>query len=193
MDIDQMELDDVPVLAFLSETSCVGEVYSPPRVVPYCQRKGLSGGWSLDKLVTDSRGKPWDFDDPARRRDAEKLIRKTRPKLLIGSPMCTYFSNIMNLAKLRMAPGEFERRLEHAVDHLRFMFSLFELQISLGGYIFFEHPKNATSWALDFVQLMKSRPGMQLIEAHMCRFGMTGRDPMGQGLVKKPTGFLTNC
>ena len=36
MDIDQMELDDVSVLAFLSETNCVGEVYSPPRVVPYC-------------------------------------------------------------------------------------------------------------------------------------------------------------
>ena len=36
MDIDQMELDDVSVLAFLFETNCVGEVYSPPRVVPYC-------------------------------------------------------------------------------------------------------------------------------------------------------------
>ena len=39
MDIDQIELDDVSVLAFLStspEMNCVGEVYSPPRVVPYC-------------------------------------------------------------------------------------------------------------------------------------------------------------
>ena len=65
--------------------------------------------------------------------------------------MCTYFSNIMNLAKLRMVPGEFERRLAHATDHFRFMFDVFELQILLGGYILFEHPKNATSWSLDFV------------------------------------------
>ena len=34
---------------------------------------------------------------------------------------------------------------------------------------------------------------MKFIETHMCRFGMTGRDHLGQGLVKKPTGFLTDC
>ena len=92
-----------------------------------------------------------------------------------------------------MAPGEFDRRLAQATDHLRFMFSLFELQISLGGYILFEHPRDATSWTLDFVQAMRWRPGMKFIITHMCRFGMTGRDQLGQGLLLKPTGFLTDC
>ena len=28
--------------------------------------------------------------------------------------------------------------------------------------------------------------------AHMCRFGMRARDHLGEGLVKKPTGFMTD-
>ena len=73
------------------------------------------------------------------------------------------------------------------------MFSLFELQLSLGGYILFEHPRDATSWTLDFVESMKWRPGMRCVVAHMCRFGMTGKDQLGQGLVLKPIRFMTDC
>ena len=39
MDVDLIKTDDVPILAFVSasqEPHCVGEVYSPPRVVPFC-------------------------------------------------------------------------------------------------------------------------------------------------------------
>ena len=147
--------------------------------MPFCQKIILSGGWSLDWLVNDSDGKPWAFDDTTKRRDAEELIRKTRPRLLIGSPKCTYFLNIMNLAQ--------------AVDRLRFMFIPFELRLSLGGYILFEHPQNATSWRLDFVEAMKWRPGMKCVIAHVCRFGMIGKDQLGQGLVMKPIRFMTDC
>ena len=42
MDVDLIEIDDVPILAFVSasqEPHCVGEVYSPPRVLPFCQKQ----------------------------------------------------------------------------------------------------------------------------------------------------------
>ena len=42
------------------------------------------------------------------------------------------------------------------------------------------------------VDLMMRGDSMR-VEAHMCRFGMTSRDQEGEGLVKKPTYFATNC
>ena len=59
-------------------------------------------------------------------------MQTTKPKLLILSPMCTYFSIIMNLSKLQMAPGEFEKKLAHAIEHLRFAFELIDMQIAGG-------------------------------------------------------------
>ena len=83
----------------------VGEVYSPPRVVPISIKHGFKGGWSLDQLTKDQDGRSWDFDDPVMRERAGRLVAKGSTLLVIGSPMCTYFSNIMNLAKLRMKEG----------------------------------------------------------------------------------------
>ena len=34
--------------------------------------------------------------------------------------------------------------------------------------------------------------GIKKVNAHMCRFKMMSEDDQGKGLVKKPTGFLTN-
>ena len=123
---------------------------------------------------------------------ARDLVSKGSTLLVIGSPMCTYLSNIMNLAKLRMKPGDFDRKYTHAVAHLEFMFELFDLQLKNGGHILFEHPASASTWSLPFVIEMSKRPGMQCVVAHMCRFGMSGRDHHGPGLVLKPTKFLTS-
>ena len=78
------------------EVHDVAEVYSPPRIVPVARRQGKNGGWSLDLTTSDSDGRPWDFDDEATRKRAERLIDNTQPKLLILSPMCTYLSSMMN-------------------------------------------------------------------------------------------------
>ena len=106
--------------------------------------------------------------------------------------MCTYLSQIMHLAKLQMAPGEFERKLARAIDHLRFSFELIEMQIAAGRFILFEHPAGASTWDLDFVRAIIDRMGMHLVVAHQCRFGLKGTDQIGEALVKKPTRFLTN-
>ena len=36
------------------------------------------------------------------------------------------------------------------------------------------------------------RPDVIRTKTHMCRFGMTLRDQAGEGLVLKPTSFMTN-
>ena len=146
-DISMDTLDEVPDVLILSTSydHGIGEVYSPPRVVPISVKHGFKGGWSMDRLVKDSDGHAWNFDDPAMRERARALVSKGFTLLVIGSPMCTYFSNIMNIAKLRMKPGDFERKYAHGVFHLQFMFELFDIQLQNDGHVLFEHPASASS------------------------------------------------
>eukprot|EP00973_Karenia_brevis_P029836 4115389-Karenia_brevis.AAC.1 len=67
----------------------VSEVYSPPRIAPVAHAAGMSKGWSLDLTTADDQGRPWDFDDPQCRDRARELVDRTKPALLVGSPMCT--------------------------------------------------------------------------------------------------------
>ena len=75
----------------------VSEVYSAPRVTATAARHprlGMIHGMALDLTTTKSKGEPWDFNDRARRDEAEKLLDVQRPQLLIGSPLCTAISDI---------------------------------------------------------------------------------------------------
>ena len=55
--------DSMEVLAILDgydphdASHGIGEVYSPPRVVPFARQQGLTGGWSLDLTTEDHRGR----------------------------------------------------------------------------------------------------------------------------------------
>ena len=75
----------------------IGEVYSPPRVVPIARAMGLAGGWSLDLTSKNSEGQAGDFDLIESRRRCEQLVDKSQPTLIIGSVMCTMFSIMTNI------------------------------------------------------------------------------------------------
>ena len=52
----------------------------------------LLPGFALDVTGIDpDDGMPWDFDDPAKREKAERMLDEQQPQVLIGSPMCTAF------------------------------------------------------------------------------------------------------
>ena len=60
----------------------VSEVYSAPRVTATAARHprlGMMPGMALDLTKTKSKGEPWDFNNPARRDEAEKLLDEQRP------------------------------------------------------------------------------------------------------------------
>ena len=71
----------------------VSELYSPPRVTAMLRRMtdhGLMPGLALDLTTNDpDDGSPWNFDLPAKREKALKLLRTQKPLFVIGSPMCT--------------------------------------------------------------------------------------------------------
>ena len=71
----------------------------------------LAPGLALVFAVIDpSDGKPWDFNGPAKRARARMLVRRQRPYMLVGSPMCTALSAWQFLNKFRaIDPQQIER------------------------------------------------------------------------------------
>ena len=151
---------------------------------------GLNAGFAYDLLTYDETGEPWDFDKKCQREKCMRHVMEKKPQFLIGSPMCTAFSNIQNLNKMRRDPAVIEKEYEKARVHLKWCCRLYQAQIDRGAYFLHEHPAGATSWKLPEVLEVLAREGVRRIVADQCQFGQqtdTG-DPL-----KKPTGFMSNA
>ena len=83
----------------------VAEVYSPPRVTEMASKMGLRAGWSMDIITNDRGGKSWDFNIPEMRNRVARRLLEDKPRLLIGSPMCTIHGVIDNINHVRMDPA----------------------------------------------------------------------------------------
>jgi hypothetical protein len=171
----------------------VAEVYSPPRVTKVAAEFGLVPGWSLDLTTVDRHGVAWDFTRASRRKDARDLLEATRPRVLIGSPMCTAFSALLALSASKRDPEVVRRLRVEAEVHLRFSCELYELQIRRGDYFVHEHPAGATSWKCECIRRMMSIPGVIATVADQCQYGLTSKDELGVGAARKATRFLTNA
>ena len=171
----------------------VSEIYSAPRVTAMAKRRsrlGVIPGIALDLTVHDEDGKPWDFNDPQQRRNAEQLLDEQRPLLLIGTPMCTAFSNIQNLNKASRDPEVVRAELEKARVHLQWCCRLYQKQLDRGAYFLHEHPAGATSWKTPEIAALLAHPLVDRIVADQCQFGQQtdSGDPL-----RKPTGFMSNA
>ena len=111
----------------------VSECFSPPRVVPLAWKRGLQGGWALDIKAQDANGQVWDLRDPKVVKRAKQLIRKTKPKVLIGSPPCTWWSSLMSLNFPKMTEEQKRKGMAQARLLLEVMAELYWVQISEGG------------------------------------------------------------
>ena len=80
---------------YFQTKTVISELYSPPRVTAEIARSKnefLTPGFAFDITVNDpDDGQPWDFNVRAKREKAREILRRQRPYLFIGSPMCTAF------------------------------------------------------------------------------------------------------
>ena len=135
----------------------IAEVFSPPRVTAMAGTMELKAGVALDLRTADAEGRRWDFDDPEVCRRALDLVRATKPRLLIGSPDCTAFSNLQNLSKGRRDPVVVKALWERACKHLEFCTLLYHEQLRRGDLFVHEHPSSASSWKQECMQRLGSR------------------------------------
>ena len=83
--------EDMKILSMMLNGVDLTEIYSPERVVKLCEKYGLSGGKSFD-LRTG-----YDLSDPQVQARVVKYLQTEKPKLVIGSPPCTYLSMLQEL------------------------------------------------------------------------------------------------
>ena len=83
----------------------VSEIFSQPRITQEAAMQEHCGvrlrpGWSLDLTRHDPlTNRPWDLSKHGVRERVRKLVRRTKPFMLIGSPPCTMFSSLQSLSK----------------------------------------------------------------------------------------------
>ena len=85
----------------------VAEIHNPPAVTAIVKLlpNRVLQGFVLDLTTLDEEGKPWDFDIPSQRRKAEQLIRDLKPRLLVGSPVCSAFCAEQNVSDRKRTEG----------------------------------------------------------------------------------------
>ena len=180
-DIDPMNTDVIQSLMQVD----IAEAYSPPRVTEQAKRYGLIAGEAMD--ITTG----WDFTKECDRQRARDYLESEKPRLLIGSPMCTMFSPLQ-----RMTPWnqqKHQRWREHR-RHIEFVVDLYKKQMSEGRLFLHEHPERATSWRLGAIASLSETDGVYIVKTDQCMFGLATRGKRwGQvSAARKPTKFMTN-
>ena len=130
-------------------------------------------------------GTGWDFLDPRHREAALKLIRRSKPYVLILAFPYNVWSLLQNLnptadlqAKRKQAEVLVILAIEAALLHLR------------GGRRFLiENPATSAAWNLDAVLDFRNHSDVLEVVLDMCRFGLKGH---GGELHKKAPRFLTS-
>ena len=186
----QKELNKETMMSFNGND--VSEVCFPPRTVEFAKQHGLVEGWSLDLTTANELGGLWDFSSDCLRNNALHKVKVDQPMFIIGSPVCTNFSVMINPAWGEMSEAERQRRMIHVRSHLNVCFEVCKAQRHAGRYILHEHAFAATSRQEPGTMVLANIARVIRTNAHMCRYGMTKMTEQGPRFVKKPAGFPTN-
>ena len=170
----------------------VSEMYSPPRVTKEANKRmhfNIKGLNAFD-IRADKEGVSWDFSKREDREMARRIVEKTSPMWIIGSPPCTSFCQWNEyLNYKRMDPKEVLRRKTEELVHLQFCCELYAYQLAHGRHFLHEHPATATSWKEPAILQILRHERVQWVIADMCQHGMCSQDGRP---VKKPTGFMSS-
>ena len=155
----------------------VMELFSTPTIAPLVSENSmcldLTSGWNL--FSREDRIRAW------------RYICYFKPVVVILSPECKGFSNVMNANWSKMS----DDHVEYVQDTCLAMW-LFSIQVAIhqdnhGRFYVLEQPHGASSWILETTQTLHSRPGCELLRVDQCMFGLIV-DPSGELLSRKGSG-----
>ena len=163
----------------------IAEMYCPPRVTTEAKKFGLDIGEAMD-LTTG-----WDFSKAEDKDRAWAYLESHRPKLVIGSPMCTMYSALQNLTPWT---PEKTRRWREDRQHLQFMCQVYAWQANRGAWFLHEHPASASSWSLAEMRQVAQMPGVAMSVADQCMYGLMtwGQNGREWKSARKRTRFMSN-
>ncbi|CAK0823033.1 unnamed protein product [Prorocentrum cordatum] len=145
------------------------EAFNPGEFAKGAPKFNLKPGVAMDL----STGRDFRLEEQRKRARAE--IEEGDLAFLIMSPVCTPFSQLMELLKASGKRDEvkFQRLLAECKVFLGFCMELAAYQHSRGKWFLFEHPWTASSWKEECTKSIRELPGVI-------------------GIVAKPTGWMTN-
>ena len=120
------------------------------------------------------------------------MVRTTKPYFIIGSPPCTAFSPLQEISRKKRDPKVMAKQLESAKRHIRFCLEVYAMQIAGKRHFVHEHPERSKAWDMPEVKQFLMRQEVGLTTLHMCAFGMTGRDELGEAPVQKATRVMSS-
>ena len=171
-----------------SSKEVFAEFFSRPRMILTITALGLAhilcGTLSIDILTG------YDLTIPAMRSNVMDLLKLREIKVVVLSPPCTMFSQMMRINFKKMNPQDLKRRWRDAMLFIQFTIRVIHYILSVDGFFVFEHPTGASSWRLPSVMRLMGRPGVKVAKFHQCRFGLLS--PKSKLPIRKSTRFLTN-
>ena len=124
--------------------------------------------------------------------EVERIISTVKPKLVIGSPPCSWWSRIMQLNWPKISRSRRKAMMDEARSHLKFACRIYAMQHRENRLFIHEHPDTAQSWKEPDVQRLLEMKGVVRRRLDMCRYGLQSQDKDATVLVKKTTSILTN-
>ena len=124
----------------------VCELFSPQRVTPAVKE----AGFEVTEPPSFDKSEGWDFFDCSDRKKCWDVLENQQPDLVIMSPECRLFSQIMNLNWEKMKNRDetgLLRDQRRALAMLHFCVQVAEFQLTRNRYFLIEHPGGASSWS----------------------------------------------
>jgi hypothetical protein len=151
----------------------LAEIYSPARFGRKCAMYGLRPGFAIDLTTRKPDGDYWDLSKPKDVELLETLQEEEKPFLLIGSPPCTTFSQLL---KLSHTEAEMQARQEkEGKPHMRVAAAAYRRQLEDGRHFLHEHPAGSSAWLMPEIQQLIKDERCFLVQVPMCRWEMDGR------------------
>ena len=161
------------------------ELFSPPRITKEAVRQGylVTSPSAFDKEVG------WQFFDAECRAQFWQTIREQKPDLIVMTPECKPFSQMMESNWSRLPIEQAKRLQTEGLAMLHFCVQVAEFQLQRGRYFLLEQPGGASSWATHALKWLLEQKGVIRFLFDQCAVGLTVRE---NTVSRKTTGIATN-
>ena len=162
------------------------ELFSPPRVTRECKRFGCT----TTRVPAYDLDCGWDFFLAKDRKAFWQALEEEDPDLVVMSPECRAFSQMMNVNWEKMDPEEARRIQVQGMAMFQFCIRVADHQLQKGKWFLLEQPFTASSWRTQAARWLERQEGVMKADFDQCAFNLR-LGPLLQ-LVKKATSFMTN-
>ena len=158
-----------------------GEDGGKSQVCESARQEAMIPRGKMDIRTKDEFGRDWDFSNVTMRNHAFRRVVTEKPFMLIGSPICSRWSNSMHLDWDTMDEETQGELMGKAAVHLKFVCKLYKLQHDGARYYMHEHSQGTQTGKEEFIRTITEHIGARFL---VIEGGESGR---------RATGERSNC